>query len=315
MLSYLFRHRDNRVLILTIILSALFLILLYIFSGKKIKSLFVLKKNFPQPWKDILNKYVVFYKSLHLNDQLLFEKQVQVFLAQVHITGIGAQVDDATRLLVASSAVIPTVKFPQWHYSTVLEVLIYPGNFDENYNFKDSSERSIMGMVAGNTSTVILSKPALFDGFRSDSDGVNTGIHEFVHKIDQEDGLIDGFPSLFFNKKDKELWRNIIDEESDRIREGRSDINPYALTNDAEFFAVVSEYFFEQPDEMAQKHGDLYLIMKKIFKQDLVSQLKKTLRSVVPSGKLGRNAPCYCGSGKKYKKCCLNKGMENGDYN
>ena len=23
--------------------------------------------------------------------------------------------------------------------------------------------------------------------------------------------------------------------------------------------------------------------------------------------KLGRNEPCYCGSGKKYKKCCINK--------
>jgi Mlc titration factor MtfA (ptsG expression regulator) len=313
MLAYVLRNKDHRIIILSIVLSLLFFILLYIFSGKKIKSLFVLQKKFPEQCKDILNEYVSFYKSLEELDQNTFEKQVMVFLSQVQVTGIGAKVDDVTRLLVAASAVIPTIRFSQWHYSTVLEILIYPGNFDENYNFKSSSQKNIMGMVAGNSSTVILSKPALFEGFASDSDGLNTGIHDILQKIEQEDGLIDGMPSLFLTRKEKKQWRRIIDNESSLIEKGQSDINPYALTNDAEFFAVVSEYFFEKPNEMLDDHHELYLMMKKIFKQDLVSQLKKTLRSVVSSGRLGRNAPCHCGSGKKYKKCCMYKDRENGN--
>jgi Mlc titration factor MtfA (ptsG expression regulator) len=52
-----------------------------------------------------------------------------------------------------------------------------------------------------------------------------------------------------------------------KISAGKSDINPYALTNEAEFFAVAAEYFFEKPGQLRQKHPELYAGLSKIFAQ------------------------------------------------
>jgi uncharacterized protein YecA (UPF0149 family) len=67
----------------------------------------------------------------------------------------------------------------------------------------------------------------------------------------------------------------------------------------AEFFSVVSEYFFERPKLLAKKHPELYALLEKIFKQEMRS--KKLTK---PLKKISRNSPCPCNSGKKFKKCC-----------
>jgi Mlc titration factor MtfA (ptsG expression regulator) len=56
-----------------------------------------------------------------------------------------------------------------------------------------------------------------------------------------------------------------------RIKDGKSDINPYALTNDAEFLAVASEYFFEKPEKFQQMHPELYEQLILIFRQNQVA--------------------------------------------
>jgi len=60
--------------------------------------------------------------------------------------------------------------------------------------------------------------------------------------------------------------------EMHRIKDGKSDINPYALTSEAEFFAVAAEYFFEKPEQLQQKHPELYEGLKGIFRQDGASR-------------------------------------------
>ena len=90
------------------------------------------------------------------------------------------------------------------------------------------------------------------------------------------------------------------------IERGESDIDPYALTNEAEFFAVATEYFLERPDLLQQKHPELFDALERIFRLDLASRaerLKQAIRARPP--KIGRNSRCPCGSGIKFKKCCL----------
>ena len=85
----------------------------------------------------------------------------------------------------------------------------------------------------------------------------------------------------------------------DDIYENKSDINPYGGTSKVEFFAVVSEYFFERPKLLAKKHPELYNLLEEIFDQDMDARnLNK------PKLEIGRNSPCPCNSGKKFKKCC-----------
>ncbi|MBT8392094.1 MAG: peptidase, partial [Ignavibacteriaceae bacterium] len=169
-----------------------------------------------------------------------------------------------------------------------------------NFDTKGSGRR-IAGMVGSGymEGKMILSKPALRHGFKNESDKKNTAIHEFVHLIDKSDGSVDGIPSVLLEKQYSIPWIDLINKKIDEIYDGKSDINPYGGTNRAEFFSVVSEYFFERPKLLAKNHPDLYNLLEKIFKQDMAS--RSLSRKKV---KIGRNTPCPCNSGKKFKKCC-----------
>jgi len=161
--------------------------------------------------------------------------------------------------------------------------------------------RSILGMVGTGymDGKMILSKPALHHGFSNESDKKNTAIHEFVHIIDKADGTIDGIPKLLLQKQYTIPWLELIQKKIDEIDNGKSKINPYAASSRVEFFAVASEYFFERPKLLADKHPELYSLLEMIFDQKMT---KRNLSKVTLQ--IGRNSSCPCDSGKKFKKCC-----------
>jgi len=227
---------------------------------------------FPEEWKTILSGLVIFYQNLNDEEKHLFEKKVQIFLGEKLITGIETDVDDSTRLLIASAAIIPVFKICDWEYDSLGEILVYPDRFNSDFSFT-GDDRNVLGMVVGNTSSLIISKKELFKGF-SAMDGSNTAIHEFMHKIDEEDGEIDGLPVLMLSRKNLEEWKNARETETALIRSGKSDMNPYALSGPAEFLAVSGEYFFESPGKLKERNPELYRIMRIIFNQDPASLIK-----------------------------------------
>lgn len=228
-----------------------------------------LHENFPELWREFLSKKVLFYSQLNNADKSLFEKRVQLFLATKKIEGIDTGIDDTIRLMVASSAIIPTFAFPEYNYPNVHNVLIYPNSFDEHFQTQrfEGHREYITGMVGDRfqNGTVILSKPDLvmaFDGLPHKS---NVGVHEFVHLLDKEDGAIDGIPEALMKHQFVGPWLHEIKKEMKKIEAGKSDINPYALTNNAEFLAVVSEYFFDSPEKFQHRHPELYEYLSVIF--------------------------------------------------
>jgi Mlc titration factor MtfA (ptsG expression regulator) len=153
---------------------------------------------------------------------------------------------------------------------------------------------------------MILSKPDLIQGFRNPADKRNVGFHEFAHLVDKSDGSIDGIPAVGLDRESIGPWIELIRREMREIERGDSDLDPYALTNEAEFFAVATEYFFERPGLMQRKHPELFGLMQKVFQQDLAGRLSALRRERKRRPRrLGRNSPCPCGSGRKFKKCCL----------
>ena len=229
-------------------------------------------QEFPESWRSILQDKVVFYARLSDADKTVFEKRTQLFLATKNIEGIDTEIDDAIRLMVASSAIIPTFAFPEYNYPDVRSVLIYPNSFDEHFQTERfEGHREIISGMVGNrfmNGTVIFSKPDLvmaFDGLPHKS---NVGVHEFVHLLDKEDGAIDGIPEALINQRYVGPWLHEIKNEIKKIEKGASDINPYALTDNAEFLAVVSEYFLDNPEKFHRKHPELYRILSTVFKQN-----------------------------------------------
>ena len=221
----------------------------------------------PANYKAILEQYVPFYAKLTVQDKARFEARMQQFLARVRITGAGTEVEDLDRVFIAASAVIPLFHFPHWEYTNLFEVLLYPNSFDEEYSL-ESIERPIAGMVGWGVlqNQMILSKPDLRQGFLDKSGKYNTAIHEFVHLIDKTDGATDGIPENLMKQQFIIPWLDLMHRKIREIAEGRSDINPYGATNEAEFFAVAAEYFFERPDLLQERHPELFALLEQIFR-------------------------------------------------
>lgn len=221
-------------------------------------------------FRSLLNKEVQYYKNLIAADKVIFEQRMQQFLSGIKITGIGTTVEETDRVLIAASAIIPIFAFSNWQYNNLHEVLLYPQSFNEQFKIDEGQDTPVIGMVGsgGMKQVMILSKPALRAGFSNKTDKNNTGIHEFVHLIDMTDGEVDGLPQNLLDKQYALPWMNLVHENIKEILADKSDINLYGATNKAEFFAVVSEYFFKRPDLLQSKHPQLYQLLEQIFKQD-----------------------------------------------
>lgn len=278
-------------------------------------AFFYFQKNFKKPpvkvvvevpkvWKSLLQQHVTFYQHLSNEKKYLFEQDVYNFLKTIKVTGIGLEVSLLDRLLVASSGVIPIFGFKEWSYSFLHEVLLYPSHFDRTFNFENPNEL-ITGMVGTGVmeGKMILSQPALVHGFKNTNDKMNVGIHEFVHILDKQDGMIDGVPQSLHENEYAMPWLVMVKGKIQEIHQGRSDINDYGGTNNEEFFAVVSEYFFERPHLLQKKHPQLYQALVLVFKQDLAAEFNIKNRSQPVT--ISRNSLCPCGSGLKYKRCCI----------
>ncbi|GAB2940348.1 zinc-dependent peptidase [Hymenobacter coalescens] len=297
---------------LAVLAGIAFLIYRYVTAGSRQRAA-TLRQPFPEAWRQILADRVAFYSALTDTEQLRFEKQVQLFLAQTRITGIKTRVDDATRLLVACSAVIPIFGFRGgWEYDNLGEVLVFPDAWQLPRN-TDSEVAPLEGTLLGSVQNfqsdhyMRLSKAALEQGFRDAKDKQNVGIHEFAHLLDEADGQIDGVPLLLLPPALVPEWRRVMHEEIEQIRAGKSSIGDYGGTSTAEFFAVVLEYFFEKPEQLEQHHPELYELLTRTFRQDPGLRFARfdprRLLKKAPK-RLGRNDPCPCGSGEKFKNCC-----------
>lgn len=259
----------EKLFIITLIPVVIYMV--YYLLNKTKKNSMAIKRVLSEEGKGILQNEVGYYQRLQDADKIEFEKRCLLFLDHVTIEGVGVDVSLKDYMLVAASAIIPVFAFKNWSYSNLTTVLLYPNTFDQDYQFEGGSERRILGMVGEGAMNgqMILSKAALEAGFLNTKDGQNTAIHEFVHLLDKTDGEVDGLPQFLVDHTYSLAWLEMIRKEMVKIQEGKSEINPYGITNRAEFFAVASEYFFENPERLKNHHPELYSALSTAFKQDL----------------------------------------------
>ncbi|MGK9116753.1 zinc-dependent peptidase [Olivibacter jilunii] len=242
------------------------IVLLFIWSKRKRAGRKGAQEGLTETYSGILEQYVSFYRDLNDADQERFLNEITIFLRDVHIEGVGTEVNELDRVLIASSAVIPIFNFRGWRYKNLSNIVLYPDTFNSDFQFV-GARRNTLGMVGEGfmNGQMILSKSALHHGFSENSNESNTAIHEFVHLIDKRDGSVDGIPELLLARPYVIPWIKMMHAEMHRIKAGRSDIDPYALTNEAEFLAVVSEYFFEKPTKFRDHHPELFDLLTKMF--------------------------------------------------
>ncbi len=239
----------------------------------------VVEFDWPAHWSELLEQHVSFYRALESENKLKFEQRCTGFLLTTRIEGgVGVEVEDLDRLLVAASAVIPVWGFVDWPYLSVAAVILLPGTFNDQFVCGQPDSR-ISGMVGHGpmSGKMALSQPHLRLGFANDKDKQNVGIHEFVHILDMADGDCDGFPERVREFQYCAPWFEFVRHKVAEVERGKTNINQYGATNSAEFFAVTSEYFFERPAMLKKKHPQLYQYLSEFYQQNLaeIAQQKK----------------------------------------
>jgi len=246
-----------------VVAAGLFLLIyLAIVLRRPLRRRRALAKPFPEAWRTVLERNVAFYSDLDEAGRKHFERNVQLMVADLDFEAVGeVELDDELLVLsVAGAAVI-------FHHLGIepkvrRTILLYPDNFDDEYD--PSKHADILGMVH-RQGPIVFSRRALRNGWNKKTDASNVCIHEWAHVLDLDDGFADGVPVLV---DDETEWDEILAEELERVRRGRSVLRQYAGTNRAELFACAAEAFFEQPEPLRKKHAPLYGLLVEAFGHD-----------------------------------------------
>ena len=137
--------------------------------------------------------------------------------------------------------------------------------------------------AAGLSSTlgaVVLSWPDTMRGGQNPNDGFNVVLHEFAHQLDQLDGAMNGAPVLEGGAMYRD-WAHVLGAEYQRLQAevetgASSLISAYGATKPAEFFAVVTELFFEKPVDLQREHPELYEEFRQYYRQDPAARLQES---------------------------------------
>ncbi len=240
-----------------------------------------MKRPFPPHWCRIIEQNVPYYRFLPPDDRRELQGLIQVFLAEKRFEGCGGlRMTDEIRVTVAAEACILLLHRDTDFYPGLYSILVYPDAY-----VAPSSGHGRMGTVtedlevrlgeSWNRGAIVLSWNDTLHGAADIHDGHNVVFHEFAHQLDMEDGLADGAPRLpkpaMYTTWARVLgreYRTLIDSIEHRQR---TLLDRYGATNPAEFFAVITEFFFEKPIELKGLHPELFEELKRFYRQDPAS--------------------------------------------
>ena len=223
---------------------------------------------FPAAWRSLLRRDWPLYRRLTPPQQRRLQQLVQVFLAEKPFIGCaGLKVSTAMKVLVAAQACLPLLGHARGVYPQLSQVLLYPAAFAVQRVHDlgagvQMEQRQWLSGESWQQGQVILSWQDVLAGARNAEDGRNVVIHEFAHQLDQANGRANGAPPLG-SREAHAHWAAVMQQEYRALQQALARgeptlLDPYAATDEAEFFAVASESFFEQGEHMARLHPRLY---------------------------------------------------------
>ena len=215
-------------------------------------------------WRDYLLAHSAYFRGLDEPGRSHFARDLRIFLAETRIAATGgASVSWQTRLLIAAGAAALLHGRPEWDTPLADGVTVYPGfTFDRNY-------RAGRGNLAGQApprGPLLVAEKSLLEGFADDRDGANVLIHELAHFFDLE--ARKGGLRLRTGGESPVPWPEVIAAEYEHHDFAASVLSTYAAQNEAEFFAVASEMFFENPGPLHDAHPGLFAILREFYGQD-----------------------------------------------
>ena len=250
----------------------------------------LLEKPFADAWKDYLRENVAAYRLFDDEEKARFHDLVAVFCDEKNFEQCGGlDADEAEwdeiRVTIAGCACQMLVgRGDHDLFADVVSLLVYPSAVvakAQNRSFFDPGLQPVGGDMpvlglAVKGGAVVLAWDSVLRGARHPQDGHNVVIHELAHKIDYLDGAADGTPPLDGSAA-RRAWVQAFAPaylaHKERAERGKkSFLSDYAVTNEAEYFAVATEAFFEKPAALARELPDVYAQLRDFYKLDLAAR-------------------------------------------
>jgi len=236
---------------------------------------------FPAPWRKILQRRVPLVSRMPAHLQLQLKKRMQVFIAEKSFIGCAAlKVTQEMRVVIAAQACLLLLNRSTDYFGQVRQILLYPGAFVVNRSTTDGAgvlqeHRQALAGESWSQGQIILSWQDALEGAADPCDGRNVVIHEFAHQLDQENGAPRGAPppALGDTRHNAQRWADVFQAayahlQGQEFMGEQGLLNHYGAKDPAEFFAVVSEVFFEQGQALLQAYPDLYRELCGYYKVD-----------------------------------------------
>jgi len=236
---------------------------------------------FPGEWERIVERNISAYAHLPAEDQRELRGHVQVLLAEKHWEGCGGlELTDEIRVTIAAQASILLLHRDTDYYPRLTSILVYPsayvvpGERPVGGGIWEEGEEVYLGHTSSHLGALVIAWDDVIRGARTFNDADNVVFHEFAHQLDFEDHSVDGTPLL--ESRQYASWARVLGAEYEALQRATDDASPtlidqYGATNPAEFFAVVTELFFERPAALRARHPDLYAELEAFYRQDPAS--------------------------------------------
>jgi Mlc titration factor MtfA (ptsG expression regulator) len=240
----------------------------------------VLRRPFPPEWTDILAARLPHLRALAPDERRQLLDRMRLFLDEKQFHGCaGLEVTDEMRVVIAAQACLLLLNRKGGVYPALRHVLIYPAMFSkegEEWN-EDGTVSTVRKQLLGESwghgdeGKVLLSWDDIEHDLAHVDDGENVVLHEFAHQLDAENGSDNGMPILRNN--DAERWKTVMTREFKALgravaRGEETFLDPYGASAPAEFFAVLTETFFEMPEELRSWHPSLYRELRQYYRVD-----------------------------------------------
>lgn len=238
-------------------------------------------RPFPHEWRAIIERRVALWSRLPAADRLELLRHILVFLDEKRFEGCGGMaITDEVRLTIAAQACLLLLHRETDYFPALRSILVYPDEYvapaaeqhESGIVVEDHEPRAGESWAEG---SLVLSWRDVMEESADGENGENVVLHEFAHQVDDEWGLSSAEPHEQPEGGARE-WARAFREafaRHKRLVEGGREtaIDPYGATDEAEFFAVVTETFFGQPANLRIAEPELYRQWSKFFRQDPVS--------------------------------------------
>ncbi|MEM7704005.1 MAG: M90 family metallopeptidase [Pseudomonadota bacterium] len=177
-------------------------------------------------------------------------------------------------LLIAAQSCLPVLNIGYEWLEGWYSVFVFPGAFRSRQSWRNhmglvDDDKRVLAGVAYQKGGMVLSWNNVTHDVADPDDGNNVIIHEIAHKIDMRNGPADGYPALhkgMSRGKWADVMQKAFEDLNKQARRGRPRIDPYGATEPAEFFAVTSEYYFENPDRLKDAYPDVYSQLHQFYR-------------------------------------------------